>query len=422
MKAETPVRLRSALRQQVELIPGAIDDLIPKNHWVRLVWKHLEKLDLSCFYDHIEARMGRPGRDATDPRILLCLWIVAADEGITHARELAERCVRDSVYRWICGGVTVNRDLLAAFKSNRRKEFDELFTQNLAAVMKAGLVTLRAAAQDGVKMRASAGAASFRREPTLEECLRAAQEHTARLHDEFQPGDETLSRREAAQLRAAEEKLAAMERALAEMPAVLAAKEEQRNKSRAKLTEARVSSTDPEARVMKMADGGYRPAFNPQLATDVDSGLIIGVHLSNSGNDARELEPVIADILSRTQRLPLQYLIDGGYVSGDNIDALTDAGIEVFAPVRKPRTANYDPYEPQPQDSPQVAAWRKRMATHRGKHLYKQRAATAERVNAELRSRGLREQLTVRGIEKASSALLLAALAFNICRAVTLLG
>jgi transposase len=387
---------------------------------VRLVWEHVQQLDLSRFNARIAAKVGHPGRDATDPRILLCLWLVALSEGIGSARRLEELCERDLVYRWICGGVTVNRDLLSSFRSNSSKELDELLSQNIAALMKAGVVTLNAVAQDGMRVRASAGAASFRREDTLKECLRAARAQIERLKDEL--GDEdVLSQRDAARKRAAQEKLEAVKAALAEMPAVVAAKEEQRNKSRSKHSEPRVSTTDPDARVMKMADGGFRPAFNPQFATDVDSGVIVGLHVTNRGTDVRELETVVTDILSRTQRMPLRYLVDGGYVSHDNIEALDQMGAEAFAPVRQPRTLEYDPHLPRPGEPQAVSEWRARMGTQRGKEQYRERASTAERVNAEMRGKGL-HQLLVRGLEKVTSAVLLAALAFNISRAIALVS
>jgi hypothetical protein len=347
--------------------------------------------------------------------------VVALSEGIGSARRLAALCERDIVFRWICGGVTVNRDLLAAFRATNGHKLDELMSQTVAALMHAGVVTLNAVAQDGMKVRASAGAASFRREQTLKECLTQAREQVAALKRELDADESAMTKRDAARQRAADEKLAAIERAIAEMPAVIAAKEAQKNKGRAKQSEPRVSTTDPEARVMKMADGGFRPAYNPQFATDVDSGVIVGLHVTNEGTDARQAEPVIADLMKRFSRLPFQYLLDGGYVNNLNITSLTQLGVELFAPPRKPRNEGVDPYEAQPKDTPEVIAWRKRMKSERGKETYKQRASTAERINANLRGMGL-SQLNVRGLAKVTSAVLLSALAFNIVRAVALLA
>lgn len=417
------VRLRRAERAQVEMLTTALDDLLPADHWVRLVWKHVCSLDVSRFTDTVLAVEGGPGRDATDPRILITLWVVALSEGIGSARRLEELTTRDIVYRWICGRVTVNRDLLAAFRANRESELDELLSQTIAVLMDANIVTMNAVAQDGMKVRASAGAASFRREKTLQRLLVEAREQVARLKKDINKDDSgsTTRRHEAAREQAANEKLKAAEKAMAEMPAVVAAKEAQRNKGRAKQSEPRVSTTDPEARVMKMADGGFRPAYNPQFATDTGSGVIVGVQVSNEGTDARQLEGMIVDVLNRTGTLPQQYLVDGGYVSDSNIEGMAACGPELLAPVRQPRERQYDPHVRQPGESEAVGAWRERMGTDRGKDEYKKRASTAERANAQLREMGLR-QVMVRGLTKVTSAVLLSAIAYNIGRMLSLLG
>lgn len=413
------VRLRKAERRQAELQVTALDDLLEQDHRARLIWQYVESLDMSAFLADIKAVEGHPGRDATDPRILLCLWVFALSEGVGSARRLAVLCERDVPYRWICGGVGVNRDLLAAFRSSQGEKLDELLSQTVAALEKAGIITLQVVAQDGLRVRAAAGAASFRREKTLRECLTDARERVAKLKRELNDDDSELNKAEAARKRAAEEKLDAIRRAMAEMPAVVEAKNAQQDKKRAKKSEPRVSTTDADARVMKMADGGFRPAYNPQFSTDVDSGLIVGVDVTNAGTDAQQAEPVIADLMKRFGRPPQQYLLDGGYVNEHNIESLTQAGIELFAPVRKPRTEGVDEYEPQPGDSPETIAWRKRMKSDRGKEAFKDRGSTAERINANLRRMGL-TQLNVRGLAKVTSAVLLSALAFNILRTIAL--
>lgn len=415
------VRLREAERKQVEFRDVALDDLLEPQHRVRLLWRYIQTLDMSAFLADIKAVEGHVGRDATDPRILLCLWVFALSEGIGSARRLATLCRRDVPYQWICGGVTVNRDLLAGFRVSHGDKLDELLSQTVAALAHAGVITLMAVAQDGMRVRAAAGAASFRREQTLEECLADARKQVSELKRELDDDGSAMTKREAARKRAAEEKLEAIQRAMAEMPAVVAAKEAQKNKGRSKKSEPRVSTTDADARVMKMADGGFRPAYNPQFSTDVDSDLIVGVHVTNVGTDAQQAEPVIADLMKRFARPPQQYLMDGGYVNDRNIETLTQAGIEVFAPPRKPRNEGVDPYEPQRNDSPEVIEWRRRMKTDRGKEIFKDRAATAERINANLRKMGL-TQLNVRGLAKVTSAILLSALAFNILRAIALQG
>lgn len=417
MPERTDVRLRKAQRRQVEFLPAALEDLVAADHWVRLIWAHIETLDMSPFLADIKATTSAKGRDATDPRILLCLWVVALAEGIGSARRVAELSERDVIYRWICGGVTVNRDLLAQFRSNSRAQLDTLLSNNIAALMKAGVIKLETVAQDGMKVRASAGAASFRREESLGECLEAAKRQVEILSQELLNDDSALTRRDAARKRAADEKLAAVQRALEEMPAVAAVKAKPKNrpKNGKPPSPPRVSTTDPEARVMKMADGGFRPAYNPQFATDVDSGLIVGLHVSNRGTDSQQAEPVIADVMCRLQRPPEKYLLDGGYVTHSNIEALSQMGIELFMPVKnQPRALKRSHVEP-----PEVGEWRERMDSEQSKELYKKRASTAERVNAELRKMSL-TQLSARGLEKVTSSILLVAIAFNLVRALSL--
>ena len=249
----------------------------------------------------------------------------------------------------------------------------------------------------------------------LKECLEAARKQVERLDAELDKESDSLTRREAARERAAEQKLAAVERALAEMPAVVAAKEAQQDKKRAKKSEPRVSTTDPEARRMKMADGGFRPAYNIQLATDKDSRFIVGLDVSNHGTDAREVEPVIADVLNRTGEVPRTYLVDGGFVSHANIEGLTELGCTVYAPVPDRKGRRGGQVRPQTNRPTRGGGLAKTNGQRRAKAVYRLRASTAERTNAELRSTGLR-QLGVRGLEKVTSAVLLSALAFNICR------
>lgn len=418
----TNARLRKAQRSQVEMRCAALDEMLPEDHWVRLVWKHVDRLDLRRFTDSVRAVQGGPGRDATDPKILVAVWVVALAEGIGSARRIAELATRDLVYQWVLGGVTVNRDMLATFRSKREKELDELLTQSIAVLMKAEIVTLNAVAQDGMKVRASAGAGSFRRETTLREHLEQAREQVQRLKtDLHEDGSSATTRQNAARQRAADEKLDRADKAMAELPKVIAAKEAQANKTRAKKSAPRVSTTDPDARVMKMADGGFRPAYNPQFASDVGSGVIVGVQVTNDRTDVHQMESMLSDVLSRTGYLPIQYLVDGGYVCDSNIEGLDGLSVELLAPVREPLKRKYDPYTRQPRESAPLGDWRERMGTERGKEQYKDRASTAERTNAELRETGLRS-LSVRGMSKVTSAVLLSALAYNIGRMVALMA
>jgi transposase len=419
--AEAP-RLVTPVRNQLQLQPTDLEGLVPDDHPVRSIWAFVESMDLGEFYAAIRSRGSSPGAPATDPRVLLALWIFANSEAVGSARLLARLCERDAPYRWICGGVPVNHHTLSDFRTEHGPKLDNLLTQMLASLMKHGAIKLRRVAQDGLKIRASAGAKSFRRKQTLASCFREAKDQVTSLKRELQDDGSASTRRErAARERAATERQARIKAALKEMPLVEKQRVERakRNaKAAARAGEVRVSTTDPECRVMKMADGGYRPAYNAQLATD-SSGFVVGVAVTNHGTDQPNLVPMLDEIERRTGRLPTQYLVDGGFVSASNVEVVSERGLEVFGPVPKPKNEKVDRYAPKPTDSPLVAKWRRRMKTKRGKKIYRDRAALAERTNADVRGhRGL-DRLNVRGLPKVTAVVLLAALTYNVLRAIS---
>jgi transposase len=414
-RAPRQPRLRTTQRDQLGLEVVDLDSLIPEDHPARTLWAAVEQLDLASFYEPIAAREGLPGRPATDPKMLVCLWLYATSEGVASAREVDELCRRHAAYKWICGGVSVNHNLLAEFRVGHEQALDELLSEVLGKLMAAGLVTLRRVAHDGMRVRASAGAASFRRKPRLKDFVKAARKHVAELKAEASaPGHR--DRREAAELRGAEDRRRRVEAALTKMSEAEATKRRQNDaKDRAKAP--RVSTTDPEARVMKMADGGFRPAYNLQISTDVDGRFIVGVGVTPIGSDSSLATPALDEIERRTGDLPEELLVDGGFVSIAAIDDAEARGVTVYAPPPKTRNPKLAPYARKKKDTDRTAQWRARMATDEAKEIYKLRAATIETTNADLRChRGL-DRLLVRGIPKVTSALLWAALAHNLLRA-----
>src|SRR5215210_8916777 len=284
-------RLLTADRQQRFPRPTEIDSLLPAHHRARVIWEFTGGLDLSPLTAKIKAVAGHAGAPAIDPRILLAVWMYAISEGVAKARQVARLCESHDAYRWILGGVTVNYHTLSDFRRQHEAEIDALLTQSLGVLLHEGLVALARIAQDGMRVRASAGAASFRRKPTLEQCLATAEAQVERLKQAAdEPPDEPpdggrTARQRAAQARAARERLKRVQRALAELPAARAAKKKGHK------DQARVSTTDPDARVMKLADGGFRPAFNVEYGTDTASQLIVSVDVINVGSDMAQLGP-----------------------------------------------------------------------------------------------------------------------------------
>lgn len=406
-------------RRQFTWRPASLESLIPEDHRVRAVWEFVESLDLSEVYAKIRAVEGRPGRTPIDPRILVALWLYAIVEGVGSARALERLCEEHVAFQWICGGVSVNHHTLSDFRVDHPEVVDRLLSQSVAVLMDAGLVTLKRVAQDGVRVRASAGAASFRRRTSLEKCLEEAQAQVKALRKELEedPGG-TNRRQAAARDRAAKERKERVAAALAQWPDVASKRAADEREEK-----ARVSTTDPEARVMKMGDGGFRPAYNAQLATDTETQVIVGVDLGNAGSDMGQVAPMVEQIEQRCGKAPEEMLVDGGFVSRKDIEHVEtkEPGVKVYAPVPQPKDAARDPHQPLPDDSEALASWRARMGTAEAKEIYKERAATAECVNAIARNRGLR-QFLVRGAGKATAVLLWFALAHNMMRGVALLG
>jgi transposase len=411
-----PKRLRHAVRNQIEFREYSLDQLISEEHEARIVWEYVCGLDLSELQQRIQAVEGGPGQAPADPRILVALWLYATLRSVGSARELNRLCQHHAAYRWICGGVSMNYHTLADFRTQHVELLDRLLTESVASLMAEGLVSLDRVAQDGMKVRASAGAASFRRQPTLEEALVAAENQVAQLRKELEANPvANKTRQQAARKRAAEERVERIRAALEQLPKIA---ESKKAKDREK---ARASTTDADTRVMKMGDGGFRPAFNVQLATATDSQVITGADVTNSGGDQGQMAPMVEQHQERYQKKPKEVLIDGGFVKKADIDQVSPphGGTTVYAPVMESKDPNRDPHTPRDDDSPAVAEWRQRMATDEAKAIYRERAATAECVNALARNRGL-QRFLVRGLRKVKAVVLWYALAHNLMRAVAL--
>ena len=415
-RSATP-RLRLPQREQGQMFLESHEQRVEADHVVRTVWAFVEQVDLSPLLNDIKAVEGVRGRDANDPRILLALWLYAAIEGVGSARQLDRLCRDHRAYQWICGEVSVNYHTLADFRVEHGTLLDQILAQSLAGLTREGLVDINTVAQDGMRVRASAGASSFRREATLNEHLKDAADHLQTLKTEVEENPGKLdAARKAAQLRAAREKTERLEKALENVREIAASREARKPGDGA---QARASSTDPEARRMKMPDGGTRPAYNAQFSTATGSGIIVGVQTSNSGVDANELEPMLDHIESSCGQRPKTALADGGYNTKDNIDLAHERKIILLTPLKaeqKQLDAGKNPYTPKRGDSDAVKAYRARMATDEAKTHYKLRGQTAEWVNAQARSSAL-YMLKVRGKEKVQAVLLMFALAHNLLTA-----
>lgn len=429
--SEQPLpRLRLADRTLV--IPECpLDETVPDDHPVRLVVEYLSQLDLSAFFQRIRAVEGLPGRNATDPAVLLALWMWATIDGVGSARELDRLCSVHAVYRWIAGGLRLNYHTLSSFRQLHAVELEALFVAHVAALIAQGLVQLNCVAQDGMRVRASAGASSFRLSATIEEAQKEVEEQLAELKRQpEEPANAVSKRQEAARQRQRQERrqrLAEARRVAVELeekrrqrdkehPAEAAKRQQQDQAEQS----PRASTTDAESRRMKMPDGGYRPGYNVQCGTDVTTGIIAGIDVTNQGTDGGLMLPMMEQLQENYGITPKQALVDGGYGNKQDVEEAKAKGIEVFTPLKnekKDLQEGKDPYQAKKRDGPGMKDLRERMGTVEAKETYKKRASTAEWVNAGMRNRGL-YQVKVRGLQKVRTVVLLYALAHNLVQMI----
>jgi len=415
-------RVNHPERRQVEMMYHSLDQLLYHDHQARLVWRFVQTLDVGPLYEHIQVSATQAGRDATNPEVLLSLWLLATLEGIGSARELARRCERDIPYMWICGGVGVNHHTLSDFRVQNGDFLEQLLIDGVTSLIHQGLVSLETIAQDGMRVRASAGTSSFRREPTLAKIQEEATAHVERLKAE---GDSEASRqagdarRQAALERAARERLERVNEAV-ETVKDLQQKREKRKKGTGH--EARCSTTDPESRRMKMANGGYNPAYNVQFASDGDSRVIVAVEVTNEGSDGQQMVPMYEQVTSSYEPTPDKYVVDAAFATKNAVTELEQSKTKVVGPVPRAKEAvknGKDPHQRQKNETEEFGNFRARMADPHYTEILKMRPSQAEYPNAVCRNQGL-QQFNVRGRLKVKAVVLWHALAFNLRRMINL--
>ena len=410
-------------RDQLEWRMVDLDGLLPPDHRARVVWGFVEGLDLSGFYAQVGSRAYGAGRPAADPAVLLALWLFATLEGVGSARRLAELCERDVAYRWLCGGVSVNYHGLSDFRSGHGELLDGLLSEQVAALVASGLVGLDEVAVDGTKVRASAGAGSFRGEGGLSRYEAAARVRIAALKSELESDPGAVSRRlRAARARAereVESKVASARSQLAALRAEKASRSRTHKKAEKAKPAPKVSTTDSQARRMRFADGGVGAGYNLQFAVSADSHVIVGVQETSRRNDAGLAGSMVEQLERRYGRCPDRLLVDTRYAARADLLGLGEKGVEVYMPppaekagakvesVR--RRARRRAGEPA-----LLQAWRGRMASDTGQAVYRRRLRV-EAVNGVVKGRGL-GRLSVRGLAKVRAVALLHAVAHNLWR------
>jgi len=471
-------RVKAVDRSQLTWQMLDVERLIEAEHPARAIWDLVGRLNMEGFYAPIAAVEGNAGRTPWDPRLLVSLWIYAYSRGISSAREIARRCTYEPAFQWLCGLGEINHHTLSDFRVNHDESLRELFVQVLGVLSAEGLVSLERVMHDGTRIKAYAGADSFRREDRLREHLEAARKQVEAMGD---PREEEPKRKRAAQERAVRERQQRLEQALEEVQKVRQAKRPQDKE------QARTSESDPQARIMKQSDGGYAPSYNVQLSTEASHRVIVGADVSQSGSDFVHLIAAVAQVEANLGAKPKQVVVDGGFTSRENIMAMAEQGIDMIGslPAANPSSAgqqrqrgvsekfhldkfSYDAQQniyrcPQGASltakgrefcpgvvlhkyvakvevcaacqfraeccpgnqhhgrsviravhSPQVRAFTEKMETETAKSVYRQRGAVAEFPNAWIKEKLGLRQFRLRGLLKVRLEVLWAALTYNV--------
>ena len=313
--------IRHVNRQQMSWRAVDVEKLIGEDHPARGIWALVGRLDLGRFYEDIESSAEEGGRPAFDPQLLISLWVYAYSQGMGSAREVARRCEFDPAFQWLTGLQEVNYHTLADFRVEKQKELDELFTQVLAALSKEGLITLEQVMQDGTKIKAQASIRSYRHEDTIREHLERARRRVGEMGDPR--SEQTSARTKQARERARREQQERLENALQELEKLQERKPAEKAKN-----QVRVSSSDPQARVMHQSDGGLALSYNAQISADAAHGLIVGVAVTQEANDCLQLLPAVDRVEARLQKKPQQMVTDKGYTTRETIEVMAKRNID----------------------------------------------------------------------------------------------
>lgn len=310
-------------RNQQVLQPLNIEKLVVADHPARKIWAVVGELDLSRFEQDIQAVEGRAGRNTFPPHLLISIWIYAYSKGLHSAREIERQMAYEPGLQWLAGLRTVNHHKLSDFRVAQGEALRELFTQVLAMLTMKKLITLERIATDGTKIRAHVNKKSFSRAERIRRHLKLAKQHVEEL--ERQEAEEaTTQRQQSARRRAAREQEQRLTEALTEIQRLQADKKPNKKK------EPQASTTDPTARFMWTADAGVAPAYNVQVSSDAEHGLIADITVVNDPQDAQQLAPAVDRLRETFGRYPEQMLADGGYTNNESVVEMAEREVDFY--------------------------------------------------------------------------------------------
>lgn len=421
------MKLIGPSRNQMEMQINCLDTLLPHDHKARAVWQFVEEMNTDICFAYVNTFIGGDGRSTTSPKIIFALWLYSIMDGNFSGRKLEELCKNHNAYKWLAGGAPINRSMLNEFRSKDQIKFDELLTNCLAVMLKAGLIDEQDFAQDGTRVKANAGMKSFKRKESLEK-LKAEISTYIKILREEECKSIYESREKDKKIRIEQERLHRVKAALEIFEKEKIIKQENTDKRKKKISEEdlnniRASTTDPEARKMKMGDGGYRLAYNVQFATGIKSRVIFGVDVT-TGLDPRTSPIMMAQVYLRLAKLgatrPRNWVGDAAYSSKEDINLVAQMfpNCRYYAPPQVNR--GVDPKKHRKYDTDAVKKWRDSIGTEEVSEIYKHRSSTAEFSNAQVKNKGLTKFL-VRGLKKVLKMATFSAIAQNVNRYLNLL-
>ena len=317
-------RLKEPVRNQFVMSAFDLEQLIPAHHLARGIWSVVQQLDSDGFLKDNKSVEGHAGRPRISPKTLLAIWVYSYSQGMGQAREIADQMLYEPGLRWLAGNATVCFRTLSGFRTEHGAALREIFAELLGLFASQGLVDLTELTLDGTKIKADASADSRRREKTLREHIAQAAQLVEQMD---QPGvAEQISRHHAAaRKRAAEEKLARLQLGLRELEQI------RQGKSKKEQAEARVSLTDPEARLMKDGRGAFGLNYNVQVQTETKNKVVVDVAVTQEANDQHQMQPAL-ERLKAAHQLPQTLIVDGGYRTAANMEKAQEEGVDLIGP------------------------------------------------------------------------------------------
>lgn len=419
------IRLLRPDRTQLRWEVVDLDSQLPPDHRARLVWAFVQSLDLSAFHARIKARDDLPGRPASDPAVLLAIWLYATLEAIGSARAIERLCQDHAAFRWLAGGVPVNHDMLSAFRRDSGPLLDQLMSRSLTALIAEGLITLEELTIDGTKIRARAGGGSMTGRDRLGRIEAAVTERIGALKAELEQDVGAAERKRLLRgMRAAEDRAGRIARARQRLRVL---EDEQatraRRDARAAKSVPKVSTADPAVRRMRMPDGAVHPGWNVQVATSC--GFVVAIDPTDRRSDNGLAPGLVEQVVRRCARMSRRLLADATAMTMDDIVTLCGRypGLEIYSPPPGQRgivtPAGQRNRRSQLRREPDaVKEWRQRMATDEGKAVYQRRKLT-EHVHARMKNRGF-GRMPVHGITAVRSVCYMHAITQNMWHAHSL--